>query len=46
MKQELNEFFCPIELIEPIAFPNEFQILNLMLVKCNIGYVCETGEKQ
>lgn len=43
MKQELNEFFCPIELIEPIAFSNEFQILDLMLVKCNKGHVCGGG---
>ncbi|MCX6584808.1 MAG: hypothetical protein NT166_31935 [Candidatus Aminicenantes bacterium] len=46
MKQELNESFCPIELIEPIALSNEFQILSLMLVKCNTGYVCTTGEKE
>ncbi|MCX6584809.1 MAG: hypothetical protein NT166_31940 [Candidatus Aminicenantes bacterium] len=44
MKQELNEFFCPIELIEPIALHNEFQILELSLVKCNSGKVCTTGE--
>ena len=46
MKQELNEFFCPIELIEPIAFSNEFQILDMMLVECCRGFICSPGELQ
>ncbi|HLP46494.1 MAG TPA: hypothetical protein VK186_13675 [Candidatus Deferrimicrobium sp.] len=46
MKKGLNEIFCPIELIEPIAFHNEFQILELNLVRCNTGMVCTTGEKE
>jgi len=45
MKQDSNEFFYPIELIEPIALHNEFQILELNLVKCNTGMVCTTGER-
>ncbi|HLP46495.1 MAG TPA: hypothetical protein VK186_13680 [Candidatus Deferrimicrobium sp.] len=46
MKQESKEFFCPIELIEPIAFSDEFQILGMMIVKCNSGKVCGGGEAE
>ncbi|MCX6584807.1 MAG: hypothetical protein NT166_31930 [Candidatus Aminicenantes bacterium] len=44
MKQQSNELFCPVELIEPIALSDEFQILDLMIVRCNSGKVCGGGE--
>lgn len=44
MKQESIEYFCPIELIEPIAISDEFHILSITSVRCNSGKVCGGGE--
>lgn len=46
MQQELNEFFCPIELIEPMALSNEFQLVLSMKLQCDKGYVCGGGSAE
>jgi len=44
MKQESNELFCPIELIEPTALSNEFQLVLSLRVICDNGSSCGVGE--
>ena len=43
MKQELNDLFSPIELIEALDMNDEIQPSISKGKFCDVGYVCFTG---
>lgn len=44
MSQDINCLFQSMEIIEPMAMSEEFQMLSGGSIKCDKGYVCGVGE--